>query len=1044
MNSSNSISKAVRYALVVGAASAISAPAVFAQQAPAASTSTAPSTAQLGKIEVTGTRIKRTDVETAQPVTIITAAEIKATGLQSVGDILQNISSAGASLNTQFNNGGNGQTQISLRNLGSVRTLVLINGQRVDAGLGGAVDLNNIPVSVVDHIEVLQDGASAIYGSDAIAGVINIITIKNFNGAQANAYLGMFDGHADGGGWDGKTQEYDFTIGSNTDRSGVIFNAMYVNQSPIYAGNRTISKEPYIGGGQASGSSFAATGRFIMITPGDNSNVNGCSFLAGYGTPSGESICSFTQANPANNNPSLSSFKAWSNASRFNYAPLNYLVTPSERTSLFIQGHYDLADNLTFNTMGVFTNRVSQQQLAPTTIAIGAGGYTSNGALIGISASNPYNPWGKDIVPNSSTCAKGTTCTTSTGATYQGNAPACFTAGTCDELAFGYRRGLETGNRVFNQNVDSFSFRGGFNGYFNMLGSEWDWDANYNYGNNYETDITDGQVNNSNLALALGPAYLPTGAANIPSNYLCGTPTNPIPGCVPFNFFGGYNVATGQGSITPAMAQWVAYQDHAVMKETMRDYTTNITGSLFDLPAGPLQIAAGLEYLEHDGYSFPDATTASGNSTGNVTEATQGRESTNAEYFELSIPLVADAPFMKSVSLDIANRWSQFKWEGGNSGTTNAGVQQTASNSSARAALRWQATDSLLMRGSWSQGFRIPSISEFFFGNSDSYPSLSDPCVSPSAPTVGCGGSTSQPNGQIKSTVGGNPSLTPERSISRSVGFVYSPGWFPGFDFSADYYKIDVVNAISALPAQTILNGCYYGGNAGYCSLITRTGGGSGANGFITDVVDTNINIGGIKTEGVDVNADYKFPSTSIGDFKASLNVTFLKQYVETIAYGTGAPGSPILSSQELAGTTNGLAGGGATGGFPKQRANFALNWNYGDWSAVWNLSYISGMMEDCASSANLYPQLLPRCPLTGSYPFTSGGDPLNHIGATTYQDIAGTYHLDAWNTDFTIGIRNLWDKEPPIAMSSFANSFLPTYYRAPGRFFYGRVTVNF
>ncbi len=1024
-----SLTQAVRYALVAGAASALSAPAVFAQQAPAASTSAAPSTAQLGKIEVTGTRIKRTDVETAQPITIITAAEIKATGLQSVGDVLQNITSAGAALNTQFNNGGTGATFIDLRNLSSVRVLVLLNGQRVNPVLGGSVDLNNIPVSVVDHIEVLQDGASAIYGSDAIAGVINIITIKNFSGAQANAYLGMFDGKNDGGGWDGKTQEYDFTIGSNTDRSGLVFNAMYVNQDPIYAGNRTISKEPYIGGGQASGSSFAATGRFFILTPGNTSNVNGCNFYASYGF----SVCDLTQANPPNGTPTLGSFKAWSNASRFNYAPLNYLVTPNERTSLYIQGHYDLADNLTFNTLGMYTIRTSQQQLAPTTVAIGAGGYTANGALIGISAQNPYNPFGKDLIPSTDT------------------SQACFQAGTCDELGFGYRRGLETGDRVFNENVNTFAFRGGFTGYFNMLGSEWDWDAGYNFGSEYETDITTGYWNNANLALALGPAYLPAGEANIPSNYLCGTPTSPIPGCVPFNFFGGYNLATGQGSITPAMAQWVQYQDHDVMAQTMRDYTTNITGSLFDLPAGPLQIAAGLEYLEHDGFFFPDATATSGNSTGNVTEPTQGRESTNAEYVELNIPLVSGAPFMKNVSLDVANRWSQFKWAGGNPGTPEAGVLQSAANSSGRAALRWQATDTLLMRGSWSQGFRIPSISEFFFGNSDSYPSLTDPCVSPSAPTVGCPAHATQPNGQIRTTVGGNPLLTPERSISRTAGFVYSPGWLPGFDFSADYYKIEVTNAIAALSAQTILNGCYYGGNANYCSLILRSGGGSSANGFITFLTDTNTNIGGIKTEGVDVNADYKFPSTSAGDFKASLNVTFLKQYVVTEAFGSGAPGSPILSSQEVAGTTaNGSVpsgGGGAVGGMPKQRANFALNWNYGDWSAVWNVSYISGLYEACDSTVLVNPP--SRCPIPPGtpYPFEINGvgaNGGNHIGATTYQDIAGTYHMDAWNTDFTIGIRNLWDKEPPIAMSSFANSFLPTYYRAPGRFFYGRVTVNF
>ncbi|MGH8403399.1 MAG: TonB-dependent receptor plug domain-containing protein, partial [Gammaproteobacteria bacterium] len=343
---SNLISKAVRYALVAGAATALAAPAVFAQDAAQSNPNQNQNanTAQLGKIEVTGTRIKRTDVETAQPVTIVTQAQIKATGLTSIGDVLQMISSAGASLNTQFNNGGNGSTFLSLRNLGSNRLLVLINGQRVDSGLGGAVDLNNIPVSIVDHIEVLQDGASAIYGSDAIAGVVNIITLKNYNGAEANGYFGMFNGHRDGGGWDGKTQEYDFTIGSSGDRAGVVMNVTYVNQTPVFAGNRSISKEPAIGGGSASGSSGTAGGRFILINPGNTSSINGCNFYSSYGF----SVCNLTQANPPNNTPTTGSLRKFTNSDRFNFAPLNYLVTPSERTSLFVQGHYDLADNLTF------------------------------------------------------------------------------------------------------------------------------------------------------------------------------------------------------------------------------------------------------------------------------------------------------------------------------------------------------------------------------------------------------------------------------------------------------------------------------------------------------------------------------------------------------------------------------------------------------------------------------------------------------------------------------------------------------------------------
>ncbi|MGA9851774.1 MAG: TonB-dependent receptor [Gammaproteobacteria bacterium] len=1031
---SNLISKAVRYALVAGAASALAAPAVFAQDATQSSTgqnqnqNQNANTAQLGKIEVTGTRIKRTSVETAQPVTIVTQAQIKATGLTSIGDVLQQISSMGAALNTQFNNGGSGATFLDLRNLGSNRLLVLIDGHRVATGLGGSVDLNNIPISIIDHIEVLQDGASAIYGSDAISGVVNIITVKNYNGAEANAYLGEFDGKNDGGGWDGKTQAYDFTIGSSGDRSGVVMNVSYVNASPMYAGNRSISKEPLIGGGNATGSSYTAGGRFFMLIPG-NANKAGCSLTGGF------SVCDLNGGVGAPNfNPTLNTLSAFTDADRFNYAPLNYLVTPNERTGLYVQGHYDLADNLTFDSSAIYNVRTSQQQLAPNVIAIGADGFTANGSLIGISGQNPYNPFKKNLVAASGTGA---------------SAQPCFTAGTCDELAFGLRRGLEMGNRVFNEDVQSFTYHGGFTGYFNMLGSEWDWDLGYNYGNNYESDVTNGLVNTANLALALGPAYLPAGLANIPSNYACGSAASPVPGCVPVNYFGGFNLATGQGSITPAQVQYLTYEAHDVAALTMRDYTANITGDLFNLPAGPVGLAVGAESLENDGYEHPDALTQEGNTTGNVIESSNGREGTKAEYVEFNIPLVADAPFMKSVSLDIANRWSQFRWNGGNPGVLNSDgvpvstIEHTASNTSGRAALRWQATDELLLRGSWSQGFRIPSISEFFLGNSQSYPTITDPCVNPVPGLVGCPAHAVQPNAQIQTTVGGNPNMTPERSISQTVGFVYSPDWLPGFDFSADYYKITLLNAVSSLPAQTILNGCY-SGNLTYCSLITRGDGGAyNANGAITNVKDTNLNIGGIKTEGVDVITDYKFPSTSIGDFKADLSVTFTKQFVVTQPFGSGA-----LSSQEVSGTTTNAgfvpsAGGGSNGGIPKQRANFGLNWNYGDWSAAWNVEYISPLIEDCTGALAAIA-VASRCPLTGSFPFTSGDQPLNHIGATTYHDVSATYHVDSWNTDFTFGIRNLFDREPPIAMSSFANSFLPTYYRAPGRFFYGRVGVKF
>ena len=933
---SNLISKAVRYALMAGAASAVAAPSVFAADATTTTAATDTSTAQLGKIEVTGTRIKRTDVETAQPVSIITQSQIKASGLTSIGDVLQQVSSFGAALNTQFNNGGDGETRLDLRNLSPVRLLVLLNGQRVDSGVSGAVDLNNIPSAIIDHVEVLQDGASAIYGSDAISGVVNIITVKNYNGAEANAFLGEFDGKNDGGGWDGKTQSYDFTIGTSGDKSGVVMNIAYVNQSPMFAGNRSISKEPLVGGGNAAGSSGAAGGRFIIYGRGNQTgtvlNNPGCTF---YGSVSA-TVCDLTPKNPGNTSKTntISSLRAFGAEDKFNYAPLNYLVTPNERTSMFVQAHYDLADNLTFSTMGIYNNRVSQQQLAPSPLFLGGGGSSfSNGQPMSVSKLNPYNPFGIGLIGASQF---------SSGKTGGGKVvplPSCYVSGSCEQLALIGRRPLELGNRVFNQEVQSFAFRGGFKGYFNMLGNEWDWDANYNYGKNYESDVTNGLVNTERLQTALGSAS-DAGGGVTDNTAPCTINGQAAPGCTPFNIFGGTSLG-GSPSITPAMAKYVLFEAHDVVQEVMRDYTANISGDLFDMPAGPFGIAFGVESLEHDAFAHPDALTQEGNTSGNVTQPSNGREGTKAEYVEFNIPLVTDAPLMKDVSLDLAERWSQFNWEGGNLGGTHVGLQHTANDASGRAALRWQATDSLLLRGSWSQGFRIPSVSEFFLGNSDSFPGLSDPCAGPTGTkpgTVGCSnGHVVQPNGQIKTTVGGNAALTPERSISRSVGFVYNPSWIPGFDFSLDYWKIELLNAVSVIGGQVILNGCY-AGNAAYCKLITRGAGPQGnssAGSSITDIINTNVNIGGIKTEGVDLSTHYKFPSSSAGDFKVGLDWTFTKSYVLTTPFGSGA-----LSSQELSGTTGG-GGSTVTGGFPKQRATINLAWNSGDWSATWAMEYV-------------------------------------------------------------------------------------------------------
>ena len=1042
MNSN--LRKAVRYVLMAAAASALTAPAVFAQDPAqnAANQNQNANPSQLGKIEVTGTRIKRTDVETAQPVTIITAQQIQQSGLTTIGDVLQNLTQSGSAINTLINNGGNGATELDLRYLGANRVLVLVNGRRWTPQLDGIVDLNTIPVSVIDHVEILQDGASAIYGSDAIAGVVNIITVKNYNGAEAHAYLGMYHNTYQGfDHWDGKIQQYDFTIGSQSDRSGVVFDASYSNQNPIWAGSRAQSAEAIWT--QGGGSSTIPAGRYWFW----GSALAGSTFGTATCKATGNGTCNMTLINTPSNDPQLSNFRNRTGSDLYNYALQNYFVTPLETKSIYVQGHYDIRDNLTFTSEAMYNDRSSQQTLAPSPIVLGAIGYTSNGSMVGIGKNNPYNPFGVDLVGN-----------TSQWCTADGNAPGCS-----KELLFGYqRRPIEAGNRAFNQNVASYTFRMGLNGFFNMLGSEWDWDVGSIYGNTYQSNLTQGLFDTAKLAIQLdspgsaqcngpGQATNPGGNAMLINGLYYPILT---PGCVPWNPFGGYNLATGQGSLTPQMLAYSMYEEHNVDSVTMRDYTANITGDLFQMPAGPLGVALGAEYLENDGFDHPDSTTATGNTTGNVSTPTDGREWSNAEYLEFNIPLLADVPFAHSLNLDIANRWTQIKWKGGEPGTTFYGVQNSASATTGRAAMKWQPTADLLIRGSWSQGFRAPSLADLYTGQFTNYPSVSDPCAGP--PFGGYSGTGplppgcnnvvhNQPNSQIVTTGGGNPHLKPEKAISKSFGFVYNPEWFPGFDFSADYYKIELVNPIGGIGAQSIMNGCYISQNANDCALIKMTGT------VISNIFAISTNTGSSHTHGIDISTHYKFPSTRAGDFKLGLNWTFVQSFVGTsvctpqtssIDPNTGKPISPPMPvCQSGWQSTEQVGTGGQFTAIPSQKGNLSLDWNYGDWSARWFLQYIGSWYEACSATTIT----MNECsnPTVWSTAYQQFG--VNHQGRTIYHDVEGTYHVDAINADFTFGIRNLFDKQPPATLTAFANSFIPTVgYRVPGRFFYAQVGVKF
>lgn len=1042
MNSNSAVKLAVRFALLAGAGAVLAVPSVFAQDAPQNSQATNQSSTtpvQLGKVQVTGTRIMRTSVETAQPVTIITAQQIQQSGLTTVGDVLQNLTQSGASLNTLFNNGGNGSTTIDLRYFGSNRVLVLVNGQRWPTSLGGTVDLNNIPSAIIDHIEILQDGASAIYGSDAITGVVNLITVKNFNGAQANAYMGMYHNTYQGfDHWDGKEQSYNATIGTSGERSGVVMSASYTNQDSVWAGSRAQSKEAIWT--QGGGSSFSAAGRFIVAT-GQNGQQFGQS-KCGVISKSSSGTCDMTLINTPTNSPSLSNFRDFTRADEYNYAPSNYFATPLETKTLYMQGHFDIADNVTFTAMGEANVRDSQTILAPAPLGFGLAGISHfNGQTFGIGANNPYNPFGKDLVTKSSQFCP-------TGKLQAGpNAGAACTPNLL--LVLLGRRPIEAGDRISSPQVTAYTYRMGMNGFFDAIGTEWDWDVGANYGNITTLGLSTGGFNTAQL----------TSALDTPGAAQCNGPgqaTQPkgdsvevnglyypilIPGCVPANFFGGYNQATGQGSLTPAMLRYIQYESHSIGENTMRDYTANITGSLFNLPAGPLAVAVGAEYLENDGFSHPEALAEEGNVDEGGGSPTQGRIWTHGEYLELNIPILSDVPLAKSLSVDLANRWSQFKWTGGIPGTTEFGINHNANATTARAQFRWQPTEDLLFRGSWAQGFRVPDMDELYSGLSVGFPGLLDPCApntqnggwNPTTPLpAGCNGIQHvQPDAQIQTTSGGNPNVSPEHAISKSVGFVYNPEWIPGFDISADFYDIDLLNVVGANGPQFVLNECYLHQDPTYCARIQTAGGGK----IITDILANNTNTGETYSRGVDVAAHYHFPATALGNFTLSTNWTFVRSFVNIFASSSSPSG--WQSSEQV-----GFVSGSFTG-VPQKKGNVTLNWNYGDWSADWRIQYIGKVFEGCTGVTIKKNECSNPTALFGLNGADSTGE--NQLGTTIYHDVSVTYHVDPMHTDFTFGIRNLFNKQPPAALTAFANSFIPTMgYRLPGIFYYANIGVKF
>ncbi len=976
---------AIKFALAVGATTVVGMGSALAQDAAPAQDPTT-----LDRVEVTGSRIKRTEIETSAPVFSLNREEIQAQGLTSVGDVIQNLTANGSTLNSTFNNGGNGETRVSLRNLGSNRTLVLVNGRRWvgGTGLGGAVDLNTIPSAAVERIEVLKAGASSIYGSDAIAGVVNVILRSDYQGAEANAFVGMYDKG------DGFKQSYDLTIGTTDERFSAMFGVGYVKEEPVGAGDRTISAEPTFRTGVSFGSSTTPFGRFALCRPPGviNATTGQCRNAAGTaGSPETRpngSTGQFTYNEGGSGANGVRNFSI--PADLYNFAPDNYLITPQERKSLFGRATVALTDDVSAFITGTYNNRRSEQLLAAMPIVLGSGpGAGVQARTISISPFSIYNPFGAPVSRIQ-------------------------------------RRAVETGGRSFNQNVDTFAFSGGLEGSFERWDRYFTWDAGMVYGRNDQNDTTNGLFNVPALRQALGPSMISNGTP------ICvTTPGNAatiIAGCVPLNLLGA------PGSITPEMLAFSSFVAHDEFGYKMKQYFANITGEIAELPGGMLAIAAGLERRTESGFDQPDALINSGNTTGNARTATAGSYSVQEAYVELAIPLLKDLPFANLLEFNLASRVSDYSNFGD---TTNSSF-----------GFKWRPIEDVLVRGNWAEGFRAPAIGELFAGVADNFPQLADACST----TFGGGyngltaeqkarctaqgvpvGGYDQGNSQIRISVGGNTELKPETSTTKTLGVVWSPSFIEGFDVSLDWWEIELGDTVTQFGGRFIIDQCIKEGIQAFCDQYNRSPGGA-----INTLLSRPINIGSQNVEGYDLTMNYRLPETSWGKLSFSWDTTYL---------------ALNESDANNDGTIDADDGGSVVGEYSDRnnnwriRSNLMTRWEMGDVGATLFTRYYSRQEEDCPFGYNDYgfgelcTDVTTRA--NGSIIFD---DPnikaTNKIGGTTYHDIS-MYWKAPWNAKVTLGVNNVFDKQPPVTFSAFANSFDPQY-EIPGQFFYLQYNQKF
>ena len=856
------------------------------------------------EVYVTGSRIKRADIDGVGKVDVVDADDFAKIGAVSIDQLLKySPFTGGAQASAESNylsaKQGYGTASVNLRALGQNRTLVLVNGRRFVAGGSGAnsvVDLNAIPVNMIERIETLLDGSSAIYGADAVAGVVNIITKRSMDGALADASYGVTErGDAD-------NSEISLAFGRETERAGFILSASYIDRQEARSTDRAFSEcffEEEEGEKFCSGSSSTAGGRGTAETLGNvqfNQDPNG----------DGDSFVPYSFALHA-----------------FDFQQFFNLTAPYDRLNLSFNGYFDLSDNVRLFTENTYSDRNSNTEASPASFA-----------NLFFSATYPSNPTGEDLTLR--------------------------------------RRMVEEGfgARIWEQEVTLYRTVVGLEG---ETAGGWSWEVSANYGKSKSNEVFTNAIDELNLLATINEA-----------DCVNPTPTQ----CV--DWF-------GINDPSPEALSFINVTVPTVGDNVQTSILANVAGELFNMPAGPVGFAAGIEYRKDEGAYRRTFTRPTLSGGGGSTDPIDADLSSTEVYAEAVLPLA------ERFDLSLAARYSDYS--------------DFDSEFTYKIGGDWRVIDSLRLRSTYSTSVRTPNIRELYTTEEINFTTFVDPCdqwesSSDANLRANCaadvGPGFTQSELFVELDYPGSLTLKPEQAETFTVGAVFEPQSVAGLALTVDYYQIDIEDSIRNVPPSAALEQCYFSENKSHptCNDVIRDP-------FSGDVVFLVVPLVNAATEtmrGLDLGLTYAFQAGG-SDFTVNWDTSYLDQFdIDFVG---------ARSTLEWAGTISN--GEGGNGSYTQWRSSLRLGIDRERWGASYLVNYIG----DAESQFQRIGATAPRVP------------------SVTYHSVEGSLRVSEKLT-LRAGVNNLFDKDPPYYTDPIDQNTDPFTYDLLGRRFFVKASYQF